>query len=236
MPAATARAWLSWVGQCQSSKSPRARRSARPGRGRSLPLPSSAFWWCSMPGESGASGSSGTPARSVAYAGGAWQPNSATNRGTLVAVVGVVALVPHVPDVRACRAPGRSGGGRQRPGVGAARPVRPGRVELGDDRAAAVEVVARAPGAPGQPLLPAPVARSPRCSRCCRSTAPGSGAASAGRRSRAPRPRPRRAAAPPPGRRRRRTGSPARPAARARRKVVEVVALVDARRPRPAAG
>ena len=41
-----------------------------------------------------------------------------------------------------------------------------------------VEVVAGAPGAARQSVRASPSRRSPRCSRCCRSTAPGSGAAS----------------------------------------------------------
>ena len=62
------------------------------------------------------------------------------------------------------------------------------------------------------------------------------GCGTAVRRSRAPRPRPRRAAAPPRGRRRRRTGSPARPAARARRRRRRSRRSRRSRRPRPAPG
>jgi hypothetical protein len=75
-----ARAWLSDIAQCQSS--------IVSGTGKcgtspmvSLTFPSAAFWWASTPGDSGVNGSSVTAVRSVDHAGGACQPNSATNRG-----------------------------------------------------------------------------------------------------------------------------------------------------------
>ena len=69
MPNVNARAWFSWVAQCQSSNVTGSGRWPASPR-RSLPLPSWAFWWCSTPGESAASGSSLTDRRSVENVGG----------------------------------------------------------------------------------------------------------------------------------------------------------------------
>ena len=121
-------------------------------------------------------------------------------------------------------------------GPGAARPVRAGRVDLGDDRGAAGRGSSPRPSCPRPARAPSPSRGSPTGSRCCRSTGPGSGAASAARRSRAPRPRPRRAAAAPRGRRRRRRGSPARPAGPARRRRRRSPRSRRGRRPRPGPG
>ena len=57
------------------------RRRGEPAHARACRCRRVAFWWCSIPGESGASGSSEIEARNVAHVGGACQPNSATNRG-----------------------------------------------------------------------------------------------------------------------------------------------------------
>src|SRR2546430_491511 len=75
------------------------------------------------------------------------------------AVVRVVVGVPHGPDVRGAVA--RIVGVPSRTRVRAAWPVRPGRVEFGDDAREHVEVVARPPRTAGQLLLPAPGVEAP---------------------------------------------------------------------------
>src|SRR3954454_23446922 len=84
IPNRTARAWLSEVAQCQSSKVLGTGRCAASPRVSFL-SPSSAFWCASMPGESWLSGSSWIHRVKVAHDGGPWKPNSDTNRGAYVA-------------------------------------------------------------------------------------------------------------------------------------------------------
>ncbi len=159
MPRLSARAWLREVAQCQSSNVRRRRQVA----GQAPVQLAVAVLGLLVDQHRRRVRASRIVVDSAGQGGpgrGRLEAELGDESRSIVAVGGVVDLVPDVPDVqRAVRGVVRMNVGAE--GVRAARAVGAGRVEFGDDRGQDLAVVTPAPAAPGQAVLPAPVLESP---------------------------------------------------------------------------
>ena len=199
-----ARACSSCVKKCQSSNAvmPGCRRSmAR----RSFTRPLPAFWWASIAGASSASAVLPHRVPQRPPRGRRLVAVLGREPGPPVAVLGVVQVVPDLPQVARCRTGRRSGAGPSTPTRGSSA-SRVGRGPAPPPGGAAGPASSPGPRV-GRPTCarPAPVEPAPGRLVAAVPERPGWGASPGGRSPRGPRPRSPRRCRRPPGSRRRRT-------------------------------